>query len=749
MFSRLSLKYRIALVIFVLEAAMMTVVLWQTLSMSRQAAAEFHSATENVLLGLMQEIAIGALLTEEYGDLQLYVAKVATQPNVERLFVSDARGRVVAAAPAAQIGKPPPQMTDSEHRFWRTAPVGSAAGNLGALAIEFSTADMEAANQRALNWGAALAAVGMSAIAAVGILVGFVLTRRLGRVTAAAERFARGDTAARSGVMGGDEVGWLGQTFDQMVTVVTDQRTKLLEQTERVRLLLDSTAEAIYGVDLDGRCIFANPACLRILGYETEAQLLGQRIHDLIHHSFPDGQPYPRSKCRIANATRRGDSAHCDTEVFWRADRTSLPAEYWSHPIRKETQIVGHVVAFVDITERRQAEAELLRHRNHLEELVAQRTAEIRDQAEIIDQVREAVVTADMGANVTGWNKGAARLFGKGAEQALGRPLADLFPSEESILFREQILPALSASGGHEGDIRMRGTDGRVFFARLSLSLLRQGDGSAKGLVALAADITERKAAEAALRRLTEQLAAANKELESFSYSVSHDLRAPLRAIDGFSQALEEDHGERLDDAAKDYLRRVRRSAQNMGQLIDDLLELSRVTRRELTREDVDLSEMARSVMAELQESAPKRKAQVQIAPGMVVRGDAGLLHIAVLNLLGNAWKYTAYREVAEIVFGCRHDNGENVFFVQDNGAGFDMRYADHLFGAFQRLHRQEEFEGTGVGLATVQRVLARHGGRIWARAVPDRGATFYFVIPAGEDAGLMAAASTHEAAAS
>lgn len=255
-------------------------------------------------------------------------------------------------------------------------------------------------------------------------------------------------------------------------------------------------------------------------------------------------------------------------------------------------------------------------------------------------------------------------------------------------------------------------------------------------LYATARDITKRKQAEEQIAQLNTdlhvravELAEANKELESFSYSVSHDLRAPLRSIDGFSQVLLEDYADHLDEEGKDNLQRVRKAAKTMGQLIDALLALSRVSRTELRADRVDLSALAATIAAELRESQPDRQAEFVIAPGLLVTGDQTLLRAALGNLLGNAWKYTQPRVVTRIEFGCFDRENDTVYFVRDNGVGFDMTYVGKLFGAFQRLHRQSEFGGTGIGLATVQRIIHRHGGRAWAEGEVDQGATFYFTL--------------------
>ena len=232
-----------------------------------------------------------------------------------------------------------------------------------------------------------------------------------------------------------------------------------------------------------------------------------------------------------------------------------------------------------------------------------------------------------------------------------------------------------------------------------------------------------------ALRRNAAELLAANTELDAFAYSVSHDLRAPLRSIDGFSQVLLEDYGPRLDESGRESLQRVRAASQRMATLIDDLLKLARVTRSEMRTELVDLSKIARDIATELQRSTPERPVEFAITPGLEARGDVRLLRVALENLLRNSWKYTAKQPQPRVEFGTADGNGERVFMVRDNGAGFDMQYADKLFGVFQRLHSADEFEGTGVGLATVRRIITRHGGRIWAEGVVDRGATFYFTL--------------------
>lgn len=234
---------------------------------------------------------------------------------------------------------------------------------------------------------------------------------------------------------------------------------------------------------------------------------------------------------------------------------------------------------------------------------------------------------------------------------------------------------------------------------------------------------------KAKVATVNQQLETANKELEAFSYSVSHDLRAPLRSIDGFSLALLEDYGDKLDNEGRDYLERVRAATQHMAQLIDDMLNLSHVTRSEMRHETAHLSAMAREIGESFRKTQPERQVEFIIAENVTATGDERLLRVVMQNLLGNAWKYTGKHARARIEFGVKDEGGKPVFYVRDDGAGFNIAYADKLFGVFQRLHRRGEFPGTGVGLATVQRIIHRHGGRVWAEGEVEKGATFYFSL--------------------
>ncbi|MGA2419921.1 MAG: ATP-binding protein [Candidatus Acidiferrum sp.] len=300
---------------------------------------------------------------------------------------------------------------------------------------------------------------------------------------------------------------------------------------------------------------------------------------------------------------------------------------------------------------------------------------------------------------------------------------------------------SFQAASPYAVDFRITRRDGQRRWLSARANVVTDASGRPNRLVGITLDITELKLAaekiralnaslEARINERTKELLSANKELESFSYSVSHDLRAPLRTIDGFSMALLEDCGGQLDETCQGHLQRIRSAAQRMGTLIDDLLHLSRVTRTQLNAQAFDLSAMVANVVNKLRATQPERSAACKIQPALFATADAQLLRVAIENLINNAWKFTSKRSDSLIEFGTTQKDGEDAFFVRDNGAGFDPANAGRLFGAFQRLHGPAEFPGTGVGLATVQRVIHRHGGRIWAESSLDHGATFFFTLP-------------------
>ena len=349
----------------------------------------------------------------------------------------------------------------------------------------------------------------------------------------------------------------------------------------------------------------------------------------------------------------------------------------------------------------------------------------------VLDNAHNAYVEMDDAGRIADWNPRAEEIFGWSRADVLGRLVADVLIPEKWRAAHHAGLATYVATGhgpviGERLEITALRRDGSEFPVELSVTRV---PGPEIRFTAFIQDISARKQAEQALASALESAEFASREYEAFSYSVAHDLRAPLRAIDGFSQVLVEDYGAVLDPSARAHLAKIRGAAIHMAELIDDLLGLARVSRSELIRDRVDLSQLARGIVATLRGRDPTRDVEVAISDGLVTRGDARLLGIALDNLLENAWKFTSRRARAHIEIGRERDGAETVYFVRDDGAGFDMSFADKLFGVFQRLHGYHEFQGTGIGLATVQRIVRRHGGRIWAEGGIDQGATFRFTL--------------------
>jgi len=481
----------------------------------------------------------------------------------------------------------------------------------------------------------------------------------------------------------------------------------------RLRLLVGSVRDyAIYMLDPTGHVASWNRGAQQIKGY-VEAEIVGQHFSRFFTpEDVAAGRP--DATLRAAAATGRHE------EENWRVRKDG--SRFWADVVITAVRddrgaLVGFAKVTRDLTERRRTEQSL-------------RASEERFRILAVT-ANDAILSADRQGNITYLNPGAERVFGYSAEEATGRPLTTLMPER----FRDAHQAGLErylATGearviGKTVELAGRRKDGTEFPLELSLASWKHGADVA--FTAIIRDITSRKQGEEQLRRYAAQLEAANQELEAFSYSVSHDLRAPLRSLDGFSQALLEDYADRLDDTGRDFLQRVRAGSQRMAGLIDDLLGLSSVTRSELQMDEVNLSVLAAAAGVDLQKSDPERHVTFAIAPDLVARADVGLMRIVLQNLLGNAWKFTGKRPGAHVEFGVTAHDGRRAYFVRDDGAGFDMAYADKLFGAFQRLHGTTEFPGSGIGLATVQRIIRRHGGQVWAEGAPDRGATFYFTL--------------------
>ncbi len=498
-----------------------------------------------------------------------------------------------------------------------------------------------------------------------------------------------------------------------------DQQLKAsLKEINDLKAALDEHA-IVAITDPQGKITYVNDKFCAISKY-SRAELLGQdhRLINSGHHpkefirdlwtTITHGKVW---KGEIKNRAKDGTFYWVDTTIVPFLNDDGKPRQY--------------VAIRADITERKHAEEARAR------------------LAEIVKSSDDAIISKTPDGVITSWNHGAEKIFGYSAEEAIGKPMQMLIPPERADE-EPEILARIrrGESVDHFETVRVR-KDGKLIDISATISPLKDGNGKIIGASKIARDITERKQAEEKIRRLnleleqrvaerTAQLEAANKELESFSYSVSHDLRAPLRAMNGFAGIVLEECGPQLNEEGRQYLGRIRDAGQRMGELVDDLLAFSRLSRQTMSRQVVDSAKLVQAVLDESVSERAGQQIKVQVGKLPACHGDPVLLKQVWANLISNAFKYTRGRKPAVVKIGCDHKKNEDIYFVRDNGAGFDMRYAHKLFAVFQRLHSAEEFEGTGVGLAIVQRIVHRHGGRVWAEAEPDKGATFYFTLNGG-----------------
>ena len=497
---------------------------------------------------------------------------------------------------------------------------------------------------------------------------------------------------------------------------------------EKLHLIIETSPDGICTVDPLGNFVTTNIAYERMVGYSKE-ELRGLSFFDVTH---PDNRPKNKKLFQDMFSLETTDFSM--EKKYIRKDGEEINVSVHAIGIRDAEGNVRFGTAFVeDTTERKQAE-------DSLRDTNARHSAMIENIGDVI-----AIVGADSMAKYQSPN--IEKWFGWKPEDLVGTSGWDKMRPEDIERIQKEFGKMLEKETASIVEYRFKCKDGNYKWIELT-AVNRINDPSINGVLLNYHDINERKQAEEQIKELnrtleqrikdrTKQLERANKELESFAYSVSHDLRAPLRSMDGFSVALLEDYADKLDDQGKDYLQRVRNASKRMAQLIEGILELSRTTRSVVKWERVNLSALAKTIMTDLHKSQPERRVECNIEPDLYANGDVRLLRAAIQNLLGNAFKFTDHCDPGKIEFGVLPPSETDessqtpnpTYFIRDNGAGFDMTYADKLFGVFQRLHKADEFPGTGVGLATVERIIHRHGGRIWADAGVDEGATFYFTL--------------------
>ncbi len=532
-----------------------------------------------------------------------------------------------------------------------------------------------------------------------------------------------------------EEIQKLNAELETRVQERTDELAKtnkqLSEEKERYRNLYLKTPAVLHSIDAEGELVSVSDFWLEKFGYTRSEEVIGRKSLEFLTEE---------------------SKKFAMTEAIPQMKKQGYVREFPFQFVKKNGEIMDILLSATveldengnyrrslavleDVTERQRAEERLRASEERYRSLYTKTPVLLHS----IDATGKLISVSDYWLDNLGYE----------LNEVIGRRIPE-FLTQASRQDAENIfLPEFFKTGFlKEAELQFVKKNGEVIDVLLSAIAERDAKGEIVRSMAVLVDVTERKQAKEALQKAhdeleirvqertaelseaNELLANKNEELESFAYSVSHDLQAPLRSIDGFSKALLEDCADKLTDSGKDFLNRVRAASQRMGHLIDDMLHLSRVSRREMIPKKIDLSAMAKAITRELHEEQSERQVTFVITPDVEVSGDVHLLRIALENLLDNAWKYTSKHPRAKIEFGVTEHEGKKAYFVRDDGAGFDTKFVGKLFGPFQRLHRSNEFEGNGIGLATVQRIIHRHGGRVWAEGAVEKGATFFFTLP-------------------
>ena len=683
----------------------------------------------SITASMIADNSTAALAFKNEDDAQQILAALHADAHIVAAALYDDQGNLYVHYPTNQSAAAFPRTPGKTgYRFERASliiyqPVAEGGTWLGTLYLQ---SDLRAFYTRLRLYGE-IAFLVLAGSLLVAFVISSALQRRISdpilALTNTAKLISEGrDYSVRAEKVSGDEVGLLTDAFNQMLTRIQDQTVTVHQSEEQLRLALQASRTGTWDWNLRTNKFSLDDYTHTLFGLERGS--FGGTYEHFLELIHPDDRAAVSQGVAEALQERKEFNTEFritsgDGSVHYLVSRGKALFD-GDQPVRM-TGVTG------DITDRKQAE-------------------EVRSfLAAIVQSSDDAIVGKDLQSKVVSWNTGAERMFGYTAAEMHGQPITRLLspdrPEEETQILGEAIRGAIRS---YE-TVRIR-KDGQPIDVSLTVSPVHNARGEIIGISSIARDITERKRAEEQIRRMnheleqrvqdrTAELTAANKEMEAFTYSVAHDLRAPLRHIDAFTRILHDDFAGALPAEARRFLENIRNGSRNMSHLVDDLLNLARVGRQGLKRQPTPLGGLVKEVVADLNRDTEGRQIEWRIAPLPTVECDSGLMKQVYANLLANAVKYTRPRSHAVIEVGCRKVNGDTALFVSDNGVGFNMKYADKLFGVFQRLHRAEEFEGTGVGLATVDRIIRKHGGSIWAEAAENKGATFYFTLAGLEKA--------------
>jgi PAS domain S-box-containing protein len=755
MFSKMSIRHKLVFILwgFALVAyavAGVGLAVFHNLTLERRARQAMEPYARFVLVGTDAAVAF-----EDPIRAKEILDALQANPQIMDAAIVLGDGRLLAGfgtqPDAARLNKP-----DGIHLLGDMAELLQPLAHGARLRLTMKFAPLGKETRQVLwLFGAGALVLLAITLGQLTVLQQTIITRITTLAAAAESVRTRADYDQHVPAAGDDEVALLGRSFNAMMETLRVRDRDLRQLARFLCTLVDSAAHAIVSIDSDGMVTSFNAAAERLLGYGAK-EIVGRRSPILWHDPEEVAQRARQLSEELGEPITAGfevfTARACrglpdeNEWTFIRKDGTRVPVLLSVSALRDEDdKLAGFVGLVNDLTERRQAEEELAKYREHLEELVRERTAELevaRNKAQqYLDIAGVILVAIDAGRRVALINQKGCEVLQRNPSEIIGKDWFETFVPEkirqDGIYGFDQLMAGkIEPVEYFENPVLTQ--DGEELLIAWHNVLLRDESGKIIGTLGSGEDITAQRHSEVQIKKLNwdlkaraAALQAANKELEAFAYSVSHDLRAPLRHIDGFLELLQKKAGTALDEQGRHYMETIAEAAQKMGLLIDDLLAFSRMGRHALAVQSVDLGNLVRDVIRELEPDAAGRTIDWRIGELPAVSGDGAMLRMVLTNLIANALKFTLPRQQAQIEIGSLPgQDAEAVIFVRDNGVGFDMTYVDRLFGVFQRLHRADQFEGTGIGLANVRRIITRHGGKTWAEGKPDQGATFFFSLP-------------------
>lgn len=733
-----TLRGRLIIGVAAVHAVMMALFIGDLTAHQRAMLMDRQIEVATALSQSLATSAAGWIAADDIAGLQELVEVQRRYPEIIFAILADKEGRVLAHTDKSRQGLYMPDLPSEAHQtvISRTPALVDVAAPamIGGRHVGWTRVGV---GQKAA--GEKLAKITMSGVvyALAAIIIGSVIawfmgrriTRRLYAIHETIDAVRTGNSLSRSSLVGTDEAAVMAREFNSMLDALAERDTELRASEERYRSLIRKVRTAIVIHDRHGRLINSNPLAQELLGLSAD-QLLGKSLIDPEWHFLrEDGSVLPVAEYPVSLVISSQQPLRGHVTGISRPDRDDV---VWvmvnAEPEYDDAgEISLIIVSFADITERKRAEEAL-------------RESEEKYRT-LFEESFDGIFITSPGGKILDMNKKGIMMFGYDTKQEI----LSLDLEQDVYAYppdRKRILDMINALGSAEYEVIVKKKSGETMITHCSLTAVKDQKGMITTYRGIIRDITERKRAEEEIRKLnqeleqrvierTAQLEAVNKELETFAYSVSHDLRAPLRHIDGFLELLQKRTATTPDEQSRHYMDTISESAKHMGTLIDDLLSFSRMGRNRMSEQRVDLGELTQEVIRDFEPEIGNRKIHWHVCDLPVVNGDRAMLRMVLVNLISNALKFSQLRQQAEIEIGrIRTQETETIVFVRDNGVGFDMNYADRLFGVFQRLHRADEFEGTGIGLANVRRIINRHGGRTWAEGQVNQGSTFYFSLP-------------------